>query len=116
MEETKPGWVTVYTLSLRGCHQTPPPAINLQEEAEAVTDANLFITDSDALWTALIKAYPGTLPLGGMHVLQTQAGVRVRVHWRACVIGVHLLARRVMGIAIKRVAVRHIYGFVGGGD
>lgn len=66
MEETKPGWVTVYTLSLRGCHQTPPPpAINLQEGAEAVKDANLFITDSDALWTALIKAYPGALTLGG---------------------------------------------------
>lgn len=61
-------------------HPPIPPAINLQEEAEAVTDANLFITDSDALWTALIKAYPDVLTLGGMHVLQTQAGVRVRMH------------------------------------
>lgn len=32
----------------------PRPAIYLQAEAATVTDANLFITDNDALWTALI--------------------------------------------------------------
>lgn len=43
----------------------PPPAINLQEETPTVTDANLSITDSTALWTALIRAYQDVLTEGG---------------------------------------------------
>lgn len=43
----------------------PLPAINLQEEAATVTDANLFITDNNALQTALIKAYQKHSKCGG---------------------------------------------------
>lgn len=54
-----------------------PPAINLQAEAATVPDTNRFITDIDALWSALIT-------VGGCMWISMRACLNDSVHHCMC--------------------------------